>query len=370
MDGCKTRRHRQISGAVQSVGEVMRRVVVVMGLAGLGLLVAWLGLAYLGLWPWSIPQPTLRATLGEDDPTELSCLAFSPDGRMLAAGSSSDGKIKLWNVDSGQNTTTLQGQDAAVHSVVFSPDGKSLAAGVTVKGGGTAIMLWDMTTGKEKVAFKGAGARSVAFSPDGKSLASGSIDETIRVWDVASGKNTSTLKAWGTVSVAFSPDGKLLASASIDGTVKLWDLASGNIEPDCKWEIGPGGSADSVAFSPDGKALAAGGATDMPSMSICGAGGGIMLWDLTTRNEKVPIRAGDKCHDIHSVAFSPDGKHLASGSCDGKVQLWDTSTGKLRTTLRYHYKEIRAVVFSPNGKILAAGGESGQIKLWDMPDAK
>src|SRR2546430_17696837 len=114
---------------MRSEGKVMRRFIVSRALAGLGLLVMWLGLSYLGLWPSSIPDPTLRATLGEDDPTYLSSLAFSPDGRTLASGSWFDGEIRLWDVATGKNTATLKGHDGDVTSVAFSPDGKTLASG-------------------------------------------------------------------------------------------------------------------------------------------------------------------------------------------------------------------------------------------------
>src|SRR5262245_11072110 len=139
----------------------MRRILVMLGLACLGLLVVWLGLSYLGLWPSSTPQPRLRATLGEDDPADVSCLAFSSDGKLLASGSSSNAKIKLWDVTTGKNLTTLKGHEGIVNSVAFSPDGKTLAAGVSAKGGDTAIMLWHVTTRRQRATYKKNDTRSV-----------------------------------------------------------------------------------------------------------------------------------------------------------------------------------------------------------------
>jgi WD40 repeat protein len=347
---------------------VRRRTILSLALLAAGLL-ACLGLAHMGMlpgWPPPPPHPTLRVTLGEGEPNSLSCLAFSPDGRTLASGTSRDGKVKLWGVATGENTATLPGVEGPVHCLAFSPEGGTLASGVGGKGGGTAIQLWDRTTGVPRATLQGPGVRSVAFRPDGKVLASGSMDGTIKLWDVASGKDTASLKAWGVVSVAFSPDGRTLASASMDGSVRLWDLASDKNDPEVGWQIGPWGDASSVAFSPDGTAVAAGGATGLMSLGI--GSGSIHLWDLVSRQARVSFRVDGQ--NIESVAFSPDGKLLASGSWDGRVQLWDTSTGRLRDTVWADYHPIPSVVFSPDGKVLAAGSSYGHIKLWDMPNAQ
>jgi WD40 repeat protein len=376
---------------------LLRRIVMALALPGGGVAV-WLGLAYLGvvpLCPWSSRPPTLRATLGEDEPPfAVFCVAFSPDGQTLACGGWPHGRVTLWDVATGQITAIIGPQDdeGTVHAVAFSPDGRTLAGAVKVKGGGTAIKLWDRTTGKEKASFEGGGLDSVTFSPDGKTLASADEERAIKLWDVASGKNTVTFRAWGVVSIAFSPDGRTLASASIDGTVKLWDVASGKKDPVFEWLIGPWGTASSVAFSPDGSALAAGGATELHSFGD--GSGSLHLWDLASRQEKTSFQtwgetqtlgswlsaawgqhgpefqAREGIRNVDSVAFSPDGKTLATG-IGGTVQLWDTHTGKRKAAVwDRHAWEVRSLAFSPDGKVLASGGVGGGIKLWDMPDAR
>jgi WD40 repeat protein len=174
-------------------------------------------------------------------------IAFSPDGKTLAAGSFNDNNnnIKLWDVPSGKELRTLKGHPGFVESVAFSPDGKTLASGSADH----TIKLWDVTSGQElhtlataaqpflqslPIPFLWLGGhsdtvKSVTFSPDGKTLASGSLDKTIKLWDVASGKELCTLSGNSepVFSVAFSPDGKTLYSDSKDNTIKIWDIASG-----------------------------------------------------------------------------------------------------------------------------------------------
>jgi WD domain, G-beta repeat len=163
------------------------------------------------------------STLNHND--AIFSVAFSPDGKRLAAGSH-DGTVKLWDASTGEELRTLKGHSDSVRSVAFSPDGKRLATG---SHDGTA-KLWDTSTGEELRTLKGHSSDiwPVAFSPDGKRLATGSNDGTVKLWDANTGQELLTLKGhsdsvW---SVAFSPDGKRLAAGSSNGTVKLWDAAT------------------------------------------------------------------------------------------------------------------------------------------------
>ena len=207
---------------------------------------------------------------------------------------------------------------------------------------------------------------SVAFSPDGKLLASGSYEE-IKLWDVATGQCIRTLKGHILMvySVSFSPDGRLLASGAWDKTVKLWDVATGECIRTLK---GHTGGVCSVAFSPDGKLLASGSADDT-----------IKLWDVAT-GQCIRTLKGHK-YDVNSVAFSPDGKLLASASCaypyqegpecfQGQIKLWDIRTGKCLQTLKRHTRKVYSVAFSPDGKLLASGSRDQTIKLWVVSTGK
>lgn len=249
-------------------------------------------------------------------------MAFSPDGKLLA--SASWGTVKLWDVGSRKVTASLKGHQANVSTIAFSPDGRILASGAGSPMS-VELELWDVKTGKNIASLKGhkGFVTAVAFSPDGKTLASGSHDETIKLWDVATGKNTSTLQGHtGTVrSVTFSPDGKSLASC---GGIRPADPKRGPILGDIK------------------------------------------LWDMKTAKNTATFKGINA--EVYSVAFSPDGKTLASGDMDQMVRLWDIGNAKNIVTLKGHNHYITFVAFSPDGKTLATGGAFEKtIKLWDVP---
>ena len=192
------------------------------------------------------------------------------------------------------------------------------------------------------------GVNSVSFSPDGGTLASGSWDGTVKLWDVTTQQNIATLRLEG-YSTAFSSDGTILASGSWDGTVKLWDITT---QQNIATLEGHGDLVTSVAFSPDGRTLASGWDST------------VKLSDVTTRQNIATLEG--HTDGVTSVSFSPDGGTLASGSWDGTVKLWDVTIRQNIATLEGHTGRVNSVSFSPDGGTLASGSWDGTVKLWDV----
>ncbi len=292
-------------------------------------------------------------------------VAFSPGGETLASAPH-DGAVRLWDVASGCEIQRPGRHGDGVRAVAFSPDGENLA---TASGG--AVRLWDVASGREiqRLEGHGDGVLSVAFSPDGETLASASRDHTVRLWNVVSGREIQRLEGHGSwvLSVAFSPDSETLASASYDGTVRLWDVASSH-----EIQRLDGSGVRSVAFSPDGQILAS-----------AFYDGTVRLWDMVSRREIQRLEG--HASEVRSMAFSPDGETLASASDDGTVRLWDVASGREIQRLEDHPQdserrsppgvlepgppdsEVRSVAFSPDGETLASG--STEIRLGRRSEA-
>ncbi len=276
----------------------------------------------------------------------------------------SSGVGRTPRMDVWRERAVLKDHGDLVHSVVFAPSGKWFA---TAGSDGT-VKLWETPPPRVKATLRGHenSVLSVAISPDGKILASGSQDGTVKLWDVATGKERTTwMLNQATVALAFSPDGKSLATGYGSGNLRLLDVATGKdrmvLEGGRSNNAGggPGLLAMSVAFSPDGKLLAS-GRYDRT----------VKLWDVANGKERSSFE-GHK-GPVFSVSFAPDGKTLASGSGDGTVRFWDVDTGKVKATLRKEARWLLCVAFSPDGKTLAAGilpkgkKKEYQVQLWDV----
>ncbi len=326
-----------------------------------------------------------------------SRVAFSPDGKTLASGYSAPGTgdvgLVLWDVTSRKRlpVVPIAGARGAVGGVAFSPDGKTLAAGFQAFYSG-GLVLYDTVERKlladGPIPLQEGGVWAVAFSPDGRTLAAGFGGEGgvggVVLWDVAARKPMAdaplTLQAGGVMDVAFSPDGKTLAasylSQSDGGKIKgagvvLWDVAT---RKSLTEESLPesDGFLSSVAFSPDGRTLATGfGHVDVAGIAD---GGGVVLWDMPTRHRRAdgPLRVSEGF--VSSVAFSPDGRTLAAGFHGagevGGVVIWDAVARKRLADdpLTSPQSRTTSVAFSPDGKTLAAGfgaWRGSSVVLWD-----
>ncbi|KAJ5814286.1 NACHT and WD40 domain protein [Penicillium pulvis] len=298
---------------------------------------------------WDTMTGVLQQTLEGHIGPVLS-LSFSPDGQLLATGCDSDKIVRIWNVGTGVLQQRLEGSSSYVWSVAFSPNSLSrLLASGSLDG---EVRLWDTMKGTVERTFRGASGPiwSVAFSPDGHLLACGCDDQTVWLWDIATGTPQQTLGHPGSVrSVAFSPDGQLLASGSSNKEVRFWNTETGALQNILK---GHSNVIDSVAFSCDGRLLASGSFDKKVGM-----------WDTMTGALKQTISGHSNW--IHSVAFSPNGRLLASGCGDRIVRLLDVATITLQESREEHWSEIRCVAFSAEGRLLVSGSRDGELQIWN-----
>ena len=168
---------------------------------------------------WDVATETGRTILEGSESVES--MAISPDGNMLAW--TQDQVINLWDLEHGESIASLSGHGSQVFAVALSSDGSTL---VSASLDGT-VKLWDVETREDRTTLEHPQAASVAWSPGGATLASGSLDGTIRLWDLVTAQPLGALTGHteAVLSLAFSPDGNILASASEDHTVKLWDAS-------------------------------------------------------------------------------------------------------------------------------------------------
>ena len=272
----------------------------------------------------------------------INSVCYSPNGKYIVSGSK-DKTIKLWEVATGECIKTLAGHTDRINSVCYSPDGKYIVSGSEDK----TIKLWEAATGEciKTLSEHTSPVYAVAYSLDGKTVASGSLDYTIKLWEVASGNCVKTLKAKMVVtSLSYSPDGAYLASSFWDNEIKLWDIAT---EKCIKTFGGHTNSVSSVAYSFDGKYLATGSAD------------GVKLWNVTT-GEHIK-----KLNGQGNVVYSPDGKYIASRTSK-VVNLSEVATGECIKRFEGHTDTIYSVAYSPDGKYITSGSEDKTIKLWKV----
>jgi WD40 repeat protein len=284
--------------------------------------------------------------------TTVLSIAYSPDGRTIAASTSS-GEIRLWRLSDGRYSLICLGHTNWVRAIEFSPDGRYLASSSDDR----TIQLWDLQDGT-CIRTLGVGIHSLglSFSPDGRHLISGSDRHTIYCWEIQTGKCIREFvghEGWS-MDIKFHPHGHQFVSTSSDRSVRLWDLATGKCER--IWQ-GHENLVTTVDYSPDGKNIVTG--------SLDGT---LRLWDATSDRCLQTIAGhGD---EIWSVAFSPDGERIVSAGVGGLLRVWRTSDGHCLQRLEGHRKRLWSVAFSPDGRSIASGGEDREIRFWQIEDGK
>ncbi len=309
-------------------------------------------------------------------------IAFSPDGKRFAT-SDTKGDIQIWDAPTSTKLINCQAHQHWTWAIAFSPDGQYLASASDDH----RVKLWDVATGECLQTYIGHtfSVNAVTFSPDGQIIASSAQDSTIRLWrtfpDNLSPEIQTLVGHQGRVwSIAFSPDGHTLVSGGEDLTVRLWAcperlaLSGADVS---RWNVATGECVAewdahtawvrSVAFSPNGRQIA--------SASYDRS---IKIWDVANISDffeksEMCQQSGICLHaltghqqPVSAIAFSPDGQQLVSSSFDKTIKLWDTNSGKCVKTLLGHRNRIWTVAFHPNGTQIASGGDDNHTKIWDL----
>ncbi|KAJ2746711.1 general transcription repressor [Coemansia sp. BCRC 34301] len=302
-----------------------------------------------------------------DHTSVVCCVKFSHDGKYLATGCNRT--TQIWSVATGNKECVLADDNAPklgdlyIRAVCFSPDGKYLVTGAEDK----QIRIWDVARRTIRHVLTGhdQDIYSLDFSPDGSMILSGSGDRTVRIWSLETGKEISKLsiedmgpKDAGVTSVAFSPNGKLVAAASLDKMIRLWDVTSG--QPLQRID-GHKDSVYAVAFSPDGQSLLSGSLDKS-----------LRLWDMGRYGPQGGPRDIVQCRStlnghkdfVLSVAYSPDGNWIVSGSKDRGVQFWDSRTQQTQCMLQGHKNSVISVAMSATQTYFATGSGDCRARIW------
>jgi WD40 repeat protein len=299
-------------GALKVLGATVARQVVVQSF---GELVRELRLGnplQAGLVGQALPDNT-----GEVDPLEAqtnpaNAAAIRSDGRLVAFASA-DKTVRLWDVEGNRDRRRCVGHTASLWCVAFSPDGRRLLSG----GKDTLLRLWDVESGRELRQFEGH-------------------DDLI-------------------TTVAFAPDGNRALSGGFDGKVYLWDLEKGEQVADFHFDT-PVKYVHCIAFAPDGKRAL-----------VCADR---QIYLLAFADGKVGGTLQGHTQTVVNAVFSPDGRHVLSGSDDRSMRLWETSSGQLRRSFQGHESGVKSVAFSPDGRFALSGGSDASLRLWDVESGK
>lgn len=295
------------------------------------------------------------ATLKVRGTKEAWAVAFAPDSQTLAVGYDDEAgfdreTLKLWDLRTRREMATLSGHKAMVTGAAFRPDGATLVTA----GYDSQIKMWDARTGRLRSTLRGESKeiRCLASSANSHLVATGGMDKVVRLWDLAAERECWASENLDDIchAIAITPDGQTVAAASNEGRLYFWDVQTGS----CLRMIQRPGSFFSLAYSPEGRYLASGNRDGI-----------IQLQDLQSAEE--PRSFLGHRGEARALAFTPDGKTLASGGEDRTVRLWQVSTGRELIVFKDLPQKVNALAFAPDGETLAAALHDGGVRLWYAP---
>ncbi|NEP62993.1 MAG: WD40 repeat domain-containing protein, partial [Symploca sp. SIO2G7] len=353
-------------------------------------------------------SPLLRTLTGHTD--SVGALAVTPDGQRVVSGSW-DTKIKIWNIDTGEELRTLRGHTNIVHSVAVTPNGNKVVSASSDK----TIKIWDIDTGEELKTFNTDGINSIAITPDGEKIVSGSSDKTIKIWDIDTAILLKTLKGHtnSVDAVVISSDCKLIFSREGIGSIGKGNqtkslksrkdyqpgireglgafysyinsdiniVTDADVEPTPDQEIGvikiwdydTGFELNTLSANKSSLASVLAISADIKIL-ISESGMLLKTWRLKKIGNLVKAKTLNylKGHtrSIYSVAITPDGSKAISASHDLTLKVWDLEKGTEKKTITGHTNPGNAVAITPNGKMAISASDDHSIKIWDLNNSQ
>ena len=296
----------------------------------------------------------------------LHCVAFSPNNKYVISGGMTggfNGLLLLWDIETRQLIYKMgEEYKDCITSVAFISNGEFVISDLgDIR---LHLVLWDIKNGKSIRHFNDDDisdiCNCVTFSPDGKYVIFTDDDDgTIKLWDIWEDKKGILPRVFRghdkeVISLAFSPNGQYFISLSCDNTLKLWNVKNCSLIRTFtghELDDDPNGT---VSFSPNGLFFAS------------GANDGIKLWNVENEHP-IFTTPPNTVNDIHSIAFSPMGDFIVSGSSNGSLILWKIENGSFNfKSIEMHKGCVTSVVFSPDGKYIASASIDGIVNLWRL----